>query len=800
MEAVSEPSITSTTEPVYDYPNNETPHSPSLRGSSASVSITDRLLLTQSVWLHLSVNSATALHILQREPPGTFLVRRSNTRQQMVLCVRLSDDCGPSFIHQAYIHEGTSGLSLEHSEHTFPDLIRLVSYYSCERDVLPYTLRLPAAIEKLTSRKELEAISHLGHEFWNSPLNARDSSSTPASSATALTLSLSPLPELPDTISPALVPALKTRSPKEVSLGGKEGALFFLNPLFKSKDSGALKRSHFQKSIKVRVSTENSGSLSPPLNPPPPVPCEEAVKEEEEVASVEASDGTEAKKTEELSEDQEYRKPRSSLRQRLRKSLSKGSRDFGIKLSPLRSKDVGDYNVPSTVTRTQNLKDARENHVNGVSTLEEHDSGSISSVEDITSEDGGKSPQLTRRKKKKSGRSSFRAVSGAFLSLLSPERKIMILMEEMGKDMSTEFGKELQTFLQNVELSKNKDIKDTTQDEQTTHKTLLKDIRDFMDRMKHMLRESAEIHLETLIPDEQERVLEKSLHRLTLKPLKSYLMSEIQREMELKGELEKLEKNMQTVKKGGSSLLGVKLKAPVSQDLEKIRQKLLRMQLKYSPCDKVRLLLQACRGVYKSLDTQQDDACGADEFLPALCYVLSLCELPHLLIDTHYTIELLPQESLMGEGGYYLTSVSASLSVLCSLHTHPQDAALSLSDWHRRRQGLPSLNDLQNFLRVAHQDPVNGCTTKTILLKPSQTVADLIHLCALKFKPSNPEDFSIFLHCGGDQQLLPLDAYPQEIKSKQREAGPSFFFCYQRTEEDATEKALAQTTSDLSHV
>lgn len=82
-------------------------------------------------------------------------------------------------------------------------------------------------------------------------------------------------------------------------------------------------------------------------------------------------------------------------------------------------------------------------------------------------------------------------------------------------------------------------------------------------------------------------------------------MSEIQKEMEENGELEKLGKNMQSVKKGGSSLLGVNLKAPVSQDLEKIRQKLLRIQLKYSPSDKVRLLLQACRGVYKSMDTQQ---------------------------------------------------------------------------------------------------------------------------------------------------------------------------------------------------
>lgn len=107
-----------------------------------------------------------------------------------------------------------------------------------------------------------------------------------------------------------------------------------------------------------------------------------------------------------------------------------------------------------------------------------------------------------------------------------------------------------------------------------------------------------------------------------------------------------------------------------------------------------------------------------------------------------------------------------------------------------------TLSLLQNFLRVAHQDPVNGCTTKTILLKPSQTVADLIHLCALKFKPSNPEDFSIFLHCGGDQQLLPLDSHPQEIKSRLRETGASFFFCYQHIKEDSTEKALAQDLTD----
>ncbi|KAM4617133.1 ras and Rab interactor 1 [Discoglossus pictus] len=786
----SEQAIVRMNAPVYDFPSQRSPRSMSAGGSPTTISVTDRLLLTKTIWLHLSVNSATALHILQREPPGTFLVRRSNTQQQMVLYVRLSDDRGPSFIHQTSIHEGPTGLSLEKSALSFPDLVKLVSHYCSDQDVLPYTLRLPKAIEKVTSRKQLEAISRLGLEFWSSSLNARDPSSlsaSPSPSPPPPSIMIPSPVELPHNIMPDLLPSLKTRSPQEVSGGGTEGALCFFNPLFKSKHAGELKRSRFKKSVKVRVSTENSGSLSPPLNPPPPVPPEEAVKEEdEEVSPVVASQGSGDGQIQEVSEDQEYRRPRSSLRQRLRKSLSKGSMELGLKMSPSRSKDLGEYKVPAPITKTKEQREMVEPSSNGLHSLEEHDSGSISSVDEGTSEDGGKSsPQLTRRRKKRSGRSSFRAVSGAFLSLLSPERKILVTIEEMGRDVTREFGKELQEFLRKVGEREKKDgkEKETNEEREGSYKTLLKEVRDFMDKMQNILRDTAELQLDALSPEEEDRVLEKSLHRLILKPLRSFLVCEVQRGLEATGDLERLGRNMQMVRKGGPVLLGVNLVAPGSQELEKIRHKLLRMQEKYSPCDKVRLLLQACQGVYRSMDSQQDDACGADEFLPALCYVLALCDLPQLLIHTHYTIELLSQDTLVGEGGYYLTSVSAALSVLDSLHTHPQDAGLSLSEWHRRRQGLPSLNDLQNFLRVAHQDPVNGCTTKTILLRPTQTVADLTQLCALKFKVPHPEEFGIFLHTGEERQLLPPDSQPQQIKTKLKDEGSSFYFCYQHLED-----------------
>lgn len=72
-------------EPLYDFPE---PTQPSDRkfsghqrgqGSLRSISILDRLLLTVPVWLQLSINPATALHILQREPPAVRAIDSNQT-------------------------------------------------------------------------------------------------------------------------------------------------------------------------------------------------------------------------------------------------------------------------------------------------------------------------------------------------------------------------------------------------------------------------------------------------------------------------------------------------------------------------------------------------------------------------------------------------------------------------------------------------------------------------------------------------------------------------------------------------
>ncbi|KAM4620275.1 uncharacterized protein ACJ7VT_006966 [Polymixia lowei] len=293
-------------EPLYDFPEPAAPSEHKWlghqrgQGSLRNISVLDRLLLSLPVWLQLSINPATALHILQKEPPGAFLVRKSRTSRRNVLCVRLVDDSVPSFVQQFGIREEHSMFCLETSAISFPDVPRLIAFYCVSRDVLPFPLELPEAIARATSHKQLESISHMGVEFWSSQLNFRGpreahkahkekaepldapqpmvapqtSSATQPDSDPQLNMSTDaaasqskPTPTLFHEFCP-----IRTRSPRELNCSSGLGALCFVNPLFLQSQTALHRRRMFKRSLKIRVSTETSSPLSPPLAPPPPPP------------------------------------------------------------------------------------------------------------------------------------------------------------------------------------------------------------------------------------------------------------------------------------------------------------------------------------------------------------------------------------------------------------------------------------------------------------------------------------------------------------------------------------------------
>uniref|UniRef100_A0A8C8VF39 Ras and Rab interactor 1 n=1 Tax=Pelusios castaneus TaxID=367368 RepID=A0A8C8VF39_9SAUR len=528
-------------DPVYDVPDPQVfPQPRTTQGSPNNVSLLDRLLLTQSVWLQLSLNSATALHILQREPPGTFLVRRSNTRRHRVLCLRLLDDLAPAFVASYCLQEGPAG--------------RDASVLPCPPQgasphptVLPVTLRLPQPIQQAMSHKELEAISHLGLEFWSSSLNTKD------------------------------LGVIATRSPRELDCGLGNGALGFLNPLFQGRDGG-LRRDNFKRSIKVRVSTETSSPLSPPPKPPPPIP-----------ASQRGTPPT----------------PRREAGQSSSLSMS-------------------GYRVPHRAGELLNPQPAR----GSLPSLQDLDSGSPSGSE---SEEGG-GPRAPSPPARPRPRTPLRSMSDAVLAVLAPEKQLVRAVQGLACDRSTRLGSSVQDFLTLM--------RGGWGEWQSSHE-LLSPIRAFLTHTKAQLLQSPALELPKWLCY---AVLERALHRCVLKPLKPVLASRLRRLHVADGSLGRLRENLRLVRERGSGAFLVQATLPGPADTQRARRKLLQLLRAYSPSTQVTLLLQACKGIYRAMGA------APDEFLPVLSFVLAQCDLPQLLMEAEYMMDLMESSQLLGEG------------------------------------------------------------------------------------------------------------------------------------------------------
>ncbi|XP_041273665.1 ras and Rab interactor 3-like [Onychostruthus taczanowskii] len=137
------------------------------------ISILDKLIKTCPVWLQLNMSQERAGAILGKETAGIFLVRKEGNVNNMVLAVRLPVQNEAPGVLEYNIKEEKSILYLEGSVLVFEDVFKLVAFYCVSRDLLPFTLKLPQAILEASSFQDLEIISSLGIDFWDSCLNHR---------------------------------------------------------------------------------------------------------------------------------------------------------------------------------------------------------------------------------------------------------------------------------------------------------------------------------------------------------------------------------------------------------------------------------------------------------------------------------------------------------------------------------------------------------------------------------------------------------------------------------------------------
>ncbi|KAL4648187.1 ras and Rab interactor 1 [Arapaima gigas] len=784
-------------DPVYDYPDPQPLAEKRIcpqRGSLKSISVLDRLLLTHPVWLQLSMNAATALHILQREPPGTFLVRKSTTSQKKVLCVRLADDSVPSFVKQVIIREEDSTFSLESSAISFPDLCHLIAFYCVSRDVLPFTLELPEAIAKATSHKQLESISHMGVEFWSSQLNFRG----PRNGPPPADKSGPPSPTPQDCLTPDENPTLfqefcpiRTRSPLELDCGSGRGALCFVNPLFLQEQparGAPHRRLQFKHSFKVRVSTETSSQLSPPAAPPPPPPL---------LAKGARGQGCQGwhEDAAPIPESSDYLQPTLTIKE----GPGQGGGFLKAMLSPTEEED--NYQMPKVPLKCQKehiVRGDAENEavfpleLRSAPSLSELDSSSsLSSLDE--SEETPERPSLARGTSTPAApappaqpMSTLRKMSAVFMSFFTPGKRVARLVEELSQDRRTAFGALVQDFLrqQREELGKS-----------TSAVSLLQGLRLFMSQAKDFLLDCRELEppIETLVPEnEKDLALEKALFRCVLKPLKGRLDTALLLLHERDGSLRLLIDGLCAARDGPLECFGVRAAVLDAGGVERMRQKLGLMRQAYSPVDKVVLLLQVCKAVYKAMRGDSAREFGADEFLPALSYVLVQCNVPELLLEVEYMMELLEPSWLTGEGGYYLTSVYASL---CLIQSQPEavppggltrKARESLSGWSCRRskeaQQQKDFQKHQMFVRVLFQE--GDCSSvKTLQCKVDDSGEALARLCAASFGVAEPDRYTLYWRAGEGMQPLPPHIPIQNLRNQ---SGRALSLTYQPCDEDAS--------------
>ncbi|XP_067877868.1 ras and Rab interactor 2-like isoform X2 [Heterodontus francisci] len=732
-----------------------------------------------------------------------FLVRKSGTSQKKVLSVRLSDDRDPSFVQDFTIHEDCSNttFSLEGSAVTFSDLFHLISFYCVTRDILPFILKLPLAIATARSHKKLKTISHLGIEFWSSALNVREppeegGSESPQEQGP-------PGKSEPEVQVETLRSPLRTRPPGEVGQSSGNGALSFVNPLFALDETDKSKRTQFKRSFKVRVSTETSSPLSPPTEPPPPVPCEQGGSQEllprqSWPFRVPSSD-----------DDASYKQPKAPLAPpRLKKQLMEARTarlTLDVPLSPPAeekyrvptpvslqpSPDPADppkppLTSPSDIDAEQRLSDASCLSVPEVDGLglgllygsppppiSEVDTQSLSSEGEEGEEgpaevDDPRPPPPRSRSVRWMVCAPFWKMNEVFSSFSSPEKKLIRVIEDRSRDRHTYLGGLVQEFLSALREGKGY---------HTSGSEFLQPIRQFMTHMKMFLIHSSELESTVDIfieEEEKDHLLEMAMHKSVLKPLRRTIEASLREFRLLDGSLQQIRDNIQLLRQAGPQSLGVRVSVPDIGALEKIKQRFTLMQKTYSPIKKVNFLLQACKLIYERMKGAQGEPHGADEFLPTMTYIIAECDLPELSLEVEYMMELLDQSELMGEGGYYLTTLYASLFELQNYHMDQlvlgisNEIRNSLKQWHKRRrtyEPVPSVNDFQNFLRVAYQDPCNGCTAKTLVVRPAETTEDLCRICAEKFKVQEPGRHGLYLVVDDSWRLLPRDSHPQQIKA-----------------------------------
>ncbi|XP_075723208.1 src homology 2 domain-containing protein sprint isoform X1 [Rhipicephalus microplus] len=364
-------------------------------------------------------------------------------------------------------------------------------------------------------------------------------------------------------------------------------------------------------------------------------------------------------------------------------------------------------------------------------------------------------------------------------------------------------------------------IQCTRESSETSPAVVMRNIRQFMSGMKNYLLKHGEGQFEQLVQEEQSKlkpdefmnidaIIEVSLHRLVIKPLRRYLYQLFVKQYTQSGALKLLSDSMKYARTKTAQELGIKsdFEPPRGVTLELVQHFLIKLQKAYSPLRKLENLLSAISVIYSSVQRDRKSqpegesfSLGADDFLPIFLHVLVQCGMVSAEVEADYMWGLLHPSLLTGEGGYYLTTLSSAVHVLKSLRedepssTAAAAAADSETALLQPTQGssskeasaqapmfrYPRMADLQGFMQIVIPDELSGSiVAKTLPVLPHMTAKEVRKMIAHKFRVTNPEDYGLFKLVKGEETQLTDNDCPQAIKADLLTSGVDCRFAYKR--------------------